>query len=89
MGTKLMLEAARKANSVQLDKIMPVLEGFRANMPIGEVYIRPCDHQIQMPMAVVEVVSTKYPYIGPATILSASTVSIEEDATGNARCKGK
>jgi len=89
MGTKLMLEAAKKANSVQLDKIMPVLEGFRANMPIGEVYIRPCDHQIQMPMAVVEVVSTKYPYIGPATILSASTVSIEEDATGNARCKGK
>jgi branched-chain amino acid transport system substrate-binding protein len=89
MGTKLALEAAKKANSMQVDKIMPVLEGFRTKMPIGEVSIRPCDHQIQMPMVVVEVVSTKYPYIGPATILPASTVSVEESATGNQRCKGK
>jgi branched-chain amino acid transport system substrate-binding protein len=89
MGIKMMLEAAKKAKSVQVDKVMPVLEGFRMKSLIGEVYIRPCDHQIQMPMAVVEVVSPKYPYYGPATVLPASTVSIEESATGNQRCKGK
>jgi len=41
----------------------------------------------KMPMAVVEVNSTKYPYYGAPTMLSAPAVSIEESATGNPRCK--
>jgi branched-chain amino acid transport system substrate-binding protein len=87
--TQLAMSAAKKAKSLNLDKIVPALEGMRERSLLGEVWIRPCDHQIQAPMAVVEINSTKYPYYGAPTVLPMSATTIEESATGNPRCKGK
>jgi branched-chain amino acid transport system substrate-binding protein len=87
--TQLAASAAKKAKSVDLNKIIPALEGLKEKTIVGDVWIRPCDHQMQSPMAVVEINSTKYPYYGAPTIIPASEVMIEESATGNPRCKGK
>jgi branched-chain amino acid transport system substrate-binding protein len=87
VGVKFYLEAAKKAKSVDVDKIMPVLEGFRMKSLNGEIWLRPCDHQIQTPFAVAEITSGKYPYYSVPTLLPASAVGIEESLTGNSRCK--
>jgi branched-chain amino acid transport system substrate-binding protein len=87
LALQIAMSAAKKATSVDVDKMIPVLEGFREHTIAGDIWIRPCDHQMQMPMAVVEINSTKYPYYGAPTMLPASAVGIEESATGNPRCK--
>jgi hypothetical protein len=68
---------------------MPVLEGMQYKSPMGDMYLRPCDHQAQIPIAIAPVVSTTYPYYGVPTIIPASIASIEESATGNPRCGKK
>jgi branched-chain amino acid transport system substrate-binding protein len=87
--TQLAASAAKKAGSVDVDKIVPAFEGLREKTVVGDVWIRPCDHQMQTPMAVVEINSMKYPYYGAPTMIPASAITIEESLTGNPRCKGK
>jgi branched-chain amino acid transport system substrate-binding protein len=87
--TTLYAAAAKKAKSVDVDKIIPAFEGLKEKTVIGDIWIRPCDHQIQNAMAVVEVNSMKYPFYGAPTIIPASAVMIPEGETGNPRCKGK
>ena len=89
IGTKFLLEGIKKAGSVQVNKLIPAMEGMHQKSINGDIYLRPCDHQLQIPMPVVTLGSTKYPYFGVPTLIPASTVEIEETAVDNSRCKRK
>lgn len=88
-GMKFLFEGIRKAGSVQVNKLIPAMEGMHQKSINGDIYLRACDHQLQIPMPVVTLGSTKYPYFGVPTLIPASTVEIEEAAVDNPRCKRK
>ncbi|MEW6666129.1 MAG: ABC transporter substrate-binding protein [Thermodesulfobacteriota bacterium] len=89
IGTKFLLEAIQKAKSVELNKLIPAMEGMRQKTLNGEAYLRACDHQLLIPMPVASVRSTKYPYLGVPTLIPAAAVEIEETAVENPRCRRK
>lgn len=89
IGTKYLLEGIRKAGSVKVDKLIPAMEGMHQKSINGDIYLRPCDHQLQAPMPVVIIADTKYPYFGVPTLIPASKVEIENTAVDNPRCKKK
>jgi branched-chain amino acid transport system substrate-binding protein len=89
MGTKLIFEGIKKAGSLETKKLIPAIEGNRVKGLIGDLWVRPCDHQLLMPIPVVTITSTKPPYFSSPTILPPSKIAIEESATGNPRCTGK
>ena len=87
IGTRFLLEGIKKAGAVQASKLIPVLEGMHQKSLNGEIYLRACDHQLQTPLPVVALTSTKYPYFGVPTLIPASAVEIEETTIDNPRCK--
>jgi branched-chain amino acid transport system substrate-binding protein len=87
IGTTFLLAAIQKAGSVQANKLIPAMEGMHYKSINGDIYLRPCDHQLQLPMPVGTIASTKYPYIGVPTLIPASVVEVEETAIDNSRCK--
>ena len=52
---KAIFEAVRKANSADPEKIAAALPGLTIDTPVGEVQFRSADHQMTMPMYVVEI----------------------------------
>jgi branched-chain amino acid transport system substrate-binding protein len=89
INVKFVLEGIKKAGSVELSKLVPALEGLRMTTITGEIYMRPCDHQLIMPLPVVTIASKAPPYFSAATMMPASEVAIEEEAVSNQRCKRK
>ena len=79
-GTKVLLEAIQKAGSVKVDKLIPAMEGMHQKNINGDIYLRlPAITKLQIPMPVVTLGSTEYPYFGVPTLIPASTVEIERD----------
>jgi branched-chain amino acid transport system substrate-binding protein len=89
IGTKFLLEGIKKAQSVEVKKLIPVLEGMHQKSLNGEIYLRACDHQMQSPLPVAVINSKTYPYVGVPTMIPASAIAIEESAIDNPRCKKK
>jgi ABC-type branched-subunit amino acid transport system substrate-binding protein len=89
IGISFVIEGIRKAGSVELNKLIPAFEGLRMMSVNGEVYMRACDHQLIMPLPIATIANKTPPYFGPATIMPASEVMIEEEAIDNPRCKRK
>jgi len=89
MGTKFLFEGIKKAGSVQVDKLMPVLEGMHQKSIKGDIYLRACDHQLIGPQPATTISSTTYPYFGPITMIPASAIAIDEAEIDNPRCKKK
>jgi branched-chain amino acid transport system substrate-binding protein len=89
IGTKFILEGIKKAGAVEVNKLMPILEGMHQKSLNGELYLRPCDHQMQSPLPMVTITSKTYPYFGVPTMIPAAAIEIEEMATDNPRCKKK
>jgi ABC-type branched-subunit amino acid transport system substrate-binding protein len=87
MDTMFVLEGIKKAQSVKVDKLMPVLEGMHQKSLNGEMYLRACDHQLQTPIPVVTVVSTKPPYFSAPVMLPISATIIDEKDVENDRCR--
>lgn len=89
IGTKFVLEGIKKAKSVEVKKLIPVLEGMHQKSLNGEIYLRACDHQVQSPLPVAVISSKTYPYVGVPTMVPASDIAIEESAIDNPRCHKK
>jgi branched-chain amino acid transport system substrate-binding protein len=89
MGTMFVFEAIKKAQSLKVDKLMPVLEGMHLKSLNGEMYLRACDHQLQTPLPVVTVVSKTPPYFSTPIMLPISATMIDEQDVENNRCKRK
>jgi len=89
IGTKFLLEGIKKAKSVQVDKLMPVLEGMHQKSIKGDIYLRACDHQLISPQPATIITSKTYPYFGVITMIPASAIAIDEADIDNPRCKKK
>jgi branched-chain amino acid transport system substrate-binding protein len=87
VGISFVIEGIRKAGSTELNKLIPALEGLRMKSINGEVYLRPCDHQLIMPLPIAKIAIKTPPFFGPSTIIPAAEVMIEEEAVSNPRCK--
>jgi branched-chain amino acid transport system substrate-binding protein len=50
MTARFIAEGFRKAGEVDREKLISALEGMRLASPVGSVAIRPCDHQLELPI---------------------------------------
>jgi branched-chain amino acid transport system substrate-binding protein len=89
IGTKFLLAGIKKAQSAQVDKLIPALEGLHQQTLNGEAYLRACDHQLIAPHPATTIISTTYPYFGVPTMIPAAAVAIDEAEIDNPRCKKK
>lgn len=89
LATAFAFEGIKKAKSLKVTELMPVLEGMHYRGPMGDIYLRACDHQAQIPFVAAKIASVTYPYYGVPTIIPASEASIKENDTGNPRCSTK
>lgn len=84
----------KKAGSEDHDAIIKAMEGLEYDGLIGKQVVRACDHQVQTPIAVTEVVAGpgqfyKFAAPGKVFILPMEKVSTPPDQTGNPRCAAK
>ncbi|MGD0232331.1 MAG: ABC transporter substrate-binding protein [Syntrophorhabdales bacterium] len=50
MTARFIAEGFRKAGKVDREKLISALEGMSLESPVGHVAIRPCDHQLELPI---------------------------------------
>ncbi len=86
IGTKMFIEAVRKAGSFDTDKVIKAFEGMTWEGPIGPITMRAEDHQAQSPAVIAEYApSTKYydfPYLKPIMTIPASDISVSLEDSG-------
>jgi branched-chain amino acid transport system substrate-binding protein len=86
IGTKMFMEAVKKAGTFETDALIKAFEGLTWEGPVGAITMRSEDHQAQFPMVLGEVVEkTKYhpfPYPKPIAIIPADQVSISLEECG-------
>ena len=87
IAMKFLFEAINKAQSVEVKKLIPVMEGMLQRSLNGEVYLRACDHQLQSPLPVAEVVSDVYPYVSTPKMISAEDIATPKKMVENSRCR--
>jgi branched-chain amino acid transport system substrate-binding protein len=87
-----------RASSLDSEGLIRAWEGSKFRGLWGEVEMRACDHQMQSPCFVSEVMEPgripepiryygmEFPYIGPATAIPKEAVSVAPRETGNPRC---
>src|SRR3972149_10858488 len=90
--TMFMAAALRKANSDDADAIIRAWEGMAYEGLVGRQVMRACDHQVQTPVAVAEIVPGSsrfyaFPFTGPVNLVPAERVSVPPKETGNKRCE--
>lgn len=80
IGTKMFIDAVRKAGSFETDKIIEAFEGMTWEGPVGTITMRKEDHQAQTPVVIAEYAEkTKYydfPYLKPVMIIPAEEISL-------------
>jgi len=91
-------DVINRAGSLDTDKIIKAWEGAKFKAVWGEVEMRACDHQIQTPGFVSEIMDPDkipanirywgmdFPYIGKPTRISKEDMSVPPKETGNKRC---
>lgn len=89
-ATMFWAEAVKKANSLETDKVIAAWEGLSFEGPAGTWYMRPCDHQAQVPYWVAEIVKEnkfyQHAYVGEPVMVPAKDVEVPCEETG---CKMK
>ncbi|MBI4587689.1 MAG: ABC transporter substrate-binding protein [Candidatus Rokubacteria bacterium] len=90
--TMFMAAALKKANSDDADAVIRAWEGMAYESLIGRQVMRACDHQVQTPVAVAEIVPGPgkfypFPFTGRVTLVPAENVSVPPKETGNKRCE--
>ena len=83
-------EAIKKAGTDDVDAVIKAWEGLTYEGPAGVWYMRPCDHQAQLPVWVAEMVKDSkffnHAFVGAPTMIPAKDIEIPCEATG---CKMK
>lgn len=81
--------AVKKAGTFDVDAVIKAWEGLSYDGIAGTWYMRPCDHQAQIPMWMAEIVETneffKHAYVGKPTMISAKDIEVPCAETG---CSG-
>ena len=86
VGTKMYIEAVKKADSFDTEAVIRAFEGMSWEGPVGTLTMRKEDHQNQTPVVIGEVVEkTKYydfPYVKPLKVIPAEQVSLTLEESG-------
>lgn len=86
IGTRMFIEAVRKAGSFETERIQAAFEGMTWEGPIGTITMRKEDHQAQSPLVIAEYADkTRYydfPYIKPVMTIQAEEVSLTLEESG-------
>ena len=85
-ATMFWAEAIKKAGTTDTDKVIAAWEGLSYDGPAGTWYMRPCDHQAQVPYWVAEIVKENkfydHAYVGKATMVPAKDVEVSCEEAG-------
>ena len=93
LGWQMTFAAVEKAGSLEPQKFIETFEGFQWNSPVGLYTMRPCDHQVIVPMyaGIVEAGPNpfyKFPWTGPdIEQFPADQVALPATPDYNPRCK--
>jgi branched-chain amino acid transport system substrate-binding protein len=89
-ATMFWAEAIKKAGKDDADAVIKAWEGLTYEGPAGTWYMRPCDHQAQIPVWVATMVAHsefyKHAFVGKPTMIPAKDIEITCEETG---CKMK
>ena len=89
-ATMFWAEAIKKAGKDDADAVIKAWEGLTYEGPAGTWYMRPCDHQAQLPVWVAVMVKDsefyKHAFVGKPTMIPAKDIEITCEETG---CKMK
>jgi len=79
-------EAIKKAGKDDVDAVIRAWEGLTYEGPAGTWYMRPCDHQAQLPVWVAEMVKEskffKHAFVGTPTMIPPKDIEITCEQTG-------
>jgi branched-chain amino acid transport system substrate-binding protein len=85
-ATMFWAEAVKKAGSADPEKVIKAWEGLSFEGPAGIWYMRPCDHQAQVPYWVAEIVKESkfydHAYVGEASMVPAKDLEVPCEETG-------
>lgn len=91
--TMFLAAALRKAGREDADAVIKAWEGlvFEDSL-VGPQVMRACDHQLQTPVAVAEIVPGpgkfyQFAYTGPVRLIPMEKISVPPKETGNKRCE--
>jgi branched-chain amino acid transport system substrate-binding protein len=92
-GTKFMMEAIKKAGTVDIPALIKTWEGMEWNSVIGKVVMRAEDHQVMMPLPVAPIINPTnefypFPYVGEPYMVSIEKTTVPLAETGCGRKKG-
>jgi branched-chain amino acid transport system substrate-binding protein len=86
MATMFWAEAVKKAGSTDVDAVIEAWEGLAYDGIAGKWYMRPCDHQAQVPYWAAEIVKDNeyydFAYIGDPIMIPAASVEVACEDTG-------
>ncbi|MBI4797393.1 MAG: ABC transporter substrate-binding protein [Desulfarculus sp.] len=88
-ATMFWAEALKKAGNDKVDDVIKAWEGLTYDGPAGKWTMRACDHQVQQPVWIAEIVAKNpyfsHAYVGPAKMVAPERISVPCEQTG---CKG-
>lgn len=83
--------AVKKAGTTDVNAVIKAWEGLTFESLAGEIYMRPCDHQVQCPVWIGEIVKEseffKHAFVGVPTAIPAKDVEVPCEETGCTRIK--
>jgi len=86
MATMFWAEAVKKAGSTDVGAVIEAWEGLAYDGIAGKWYMRPCDHQAQVPYWAAEIVKDNeyydFAYIGDPIMIPAASVEVACEDTG-------
>jgi branched-chain amino acid transport system substrate-binding protein len=89
LATSFWAEAVKKAGTDKADAVIKAWEGLTYESLAGKWTMRACDHQVQQPIWIAEVVAKnpffKHAYVGPAKMVAPEKIAVPCAETG---CKG-
>jgi len=85
-ATMFWAKAVEKAGKDDVDAVRAAWEGLSYDGPAGTWYMRPCDHQAQVPIWIAEIVKDssfyKHAYVGIPTMIPAKDIAVPCAETG-------
>jgi branched-chain amino acid transport system substrate-binding protein len=93
-GAKFLMEAIKKAGTVDIPTVIKTFEGMKWESIIGPMVMRAEDHQVMMPLPVGEVVKATnefypFPYMGEPYLVPIEKTTVPLNETGCNRKKGE
>jgi len=93
-GAKFMMEAIKKAGTVDIPTVIKTWEGMQWDSVIGKIAMRAEDHQVMMPLPIGPIIKATnefypFPYVGEPYMVPIEKTTVPLSETGCARKPGE